>query len=344
MKVSIGIIALNEQGNIDTILGNILEQTYPLADIELVLVDSGSSDGTKGIMTQFASEHKGEFWDVQVLDNPKRIQPAGWNVVIDHSHGDVIIRLDAHSIVPADFVQKNVDCIQSGESVCGGDRENIINGDSVGKRILLSAENNMFGSGIASYRHRQDAQSHREYVSTVAHACYRREVFDKVGRFDERLPRTEDNEMHYRIRKAGYKICCDSAIHSQYQTRPTLGGMLRQKYGNGKWIGITVVNMTPSIFSLYHFIPMLFVLGILATTITAFCGFILPAFAIYFALPAILMWGAYILLLFAISLISAVQQRQILALFALPCVIFLLHLSYGVGTLIGLCRGMVKKI
>ena len=212
--VTVGVIAYNEQKYLPDLLSDLLKQTYPKHLIEVVLVDGKSADETRKIMEGFWSSHVSEYRRILVQTNEKRIQPAGWNVVIQNFTSDILLRIDAHARIPEDFIEKNVDCINSGEYVCGGPRENIIDEDTPWKRMLLSAERSMFGSGIASYR---NTTEERKYVKSVFHAAYRREVVEKVGVFNENLIRTEDNEYHYRIREAGYRICYDPSIKSYYQ-------------------------------------------------------------------------------------------------------------------------------
>ena len=118
----------------------------------------------------------------------------------------------------------------------------------------------MFGSSIASYRNNPG----KTYVKSLFHAAYRREVFEKVGFFNEELVRTEDNEIHYRMRKAGYKLCFDPDIISYQYTRSSLKAMLKQKYANGYWIGKTS-KVCPKCLSIYHFVPFAFVSAIIAS-------------------------------------------------------------------------------
>ncbi len=331
--VSLCVIALNEEKNIGRLFDNILSQDYDHSMIEVVLVDSGSTDNTKTMMQEFANETKG-YYDIKVLDNVGKIQPTGWNVAITNSLGELIIRVDAHAIIPNDFVSENVNCIQSGESICGGRRINIIEGENFGKKVLLMAENSMFGSGVATYR----SSNKKQYVKTVAHACYKREVFENVGLFNEHLLRSEDNELHYRIRKGGYKICMSDRICSQYQTRATLKGMLKQKYGNGKWIGITTMRLTPKIFSLYHFIPMLFVAVALACAVLFGISFV-PSVPWWLCLPFIIGVAVYLLLDLLLTLKSCKDYKEWRGIFVLPILFPLLHFAYGLGTIQGIIIG-----
>ena len=325
MIVSLCSIAYNEEDNIGYLFKSILEQTYPHDKIELVLVDGISTDKTRELMNAFCMQHKSEFFDVKIKENPKRVQPAGWNVAIENSVGDVIIRVDSHSVLDKEFVSNNVRCIEQGADVCGGKRTNIMKN---GRSALLLAELSMFGSGVADFRRGTE----KKYVNTVAQACYKKEVFNNVGRFNEKLLRSEDNEMHYRIRKAGYKICYDDSIVSEYFTRPTLKGMLRQKFGNGKYVGITT-KISPKVFNWYHYVPCLFVLCAIAALAMLICSFCFsnPYLSIPFAAGV----GVYLLADIALSILSCKQAKNKAAFFPLLILFPLLHFAYGSGTVIG---------
>ena len=227
--VTFGVIAYNEQRYLPDLLEDLLKQTYSRMLTEIILVDGDSTDETWQIMELFKKQHDTEYLSIKLLRNSKRIQPVGWNIVIQNATAEVILRIDAHARLPEEKKKKNMKCINGGEYVCGGPRENIIDEDTPWKQMLLKAEQSLFGSGIASYR---QATQGKKYVKSLFHGAYRREVFDQVGLFNEKLIRTEDNELHYRIREAGYRICYDPEIKSYYQTRNTLRGMLRQKYQN----------------------------------------------------------------------------------------------------------------
>ena len=177
----------------------------------------------------------------------------------------------------------------------------------------------MFGSSIASYR-RSDKKM---YTSSLFCGMYRREVFDKVGLYNEHLARTEDNDINYRIREAGFKLCYSPDIIYYQHARNTLKKMLRQKYLNGYWIGLTM-GVNPKCFSVFHFVPFLFVMGIIFTTLLALFGMPLLSY---------LMWGLYVLFLIAMSALEMVKAPSFAKL-SLPFLFLALHVSYGAGTLI----------
>lgn len=323
MIVSFCVIAYNEENTIKSLLNDICRQDYPHEKMEVILVDSMSTDNTKKIMTEFAEQTQG-FLDIRVLENPKKIQAAGWNVAISAAVGDIIMRIDAHTMIPREFVSKNVKCIQTGEKVTGGPRPSIAEEDTPWRHMLLLAESSMFGSSIAPFR----KGHHKTYVKSVFHGAYRREVFEKTGLFDERLGRTEDNEMHYRIRKAGYRICYNPEIISYQHVRNTWRKMIVQKYGNGYWIGLTL-GICPKCFSIYHIVPALFVLAIVAFGILAIQGLDFPLkilILIYLGINLIM------------SVLAVVGQKKYGYYILLPIIFLSLHLSYGIGTILGILK------
>lgn len=329
MLVSFCVIAYNEEKYLGSLFQDILNQDYDHKHIEVVLVDSMSTDTTKAMMNEFAKKYENEFFGIKVADNPKKKQSSGWNTAIPMASGDIIIRVDAHSKVTEDFVSNNVRCMDSGEDICGGPRPNLIEDSTPWKETLLLAESSMFGSSIASYR--RDGE--RSYVKSMFHAAYRREVFKKVGGFNENLGRTEDNELHYRMRQAGYKFCFDPSINSYQYTRSTLGKMLKQKYGNGYWIGLTV-GVCPGCISIFHFVPFAFIMGILLTSVLAALGI--------WQLGA-LMWSLYWCLAVVMAVVAVKGQKKHLVQLVLPGLFFLLHVSYGIGTLVGVIKMPFKR-
>lgn len=321
MLISVCIIAYNEEQFLPGLFEDILAQDYPHKDLEVVLVDSASTDKTKRLMLEFAESVK-SFYKIKVEDNIKRKQACGWNIAIAAAAGEVVFRIDAHAKIPVDFVSKNVRQIEAGEYVSGGQRPCITEERTKWREMLLLAENSMFGSGIAIFKRGKK----QEYVKTVFHGAYRKEIFEHVGGFNENLGRTEDNEMHYRIRKAGYKICYSPDIISYQYTRNSWHGSIRQKFANGYWIGLTI-GICPKCFSVYHFVPCIFVLAEILSVILLLLGHICP-----FIILTLLYCTINILM----SCYIAVQNRKNGFVLLLPLVFLSLHISYGIGTLVGL--------
>lgn len=321
-KLSIGIVALNEEKFLPNLLEDILAQTYDHSLIEVLLIDSGSSDATKQLMLDFKDKYQTEFSGIQVLDNPGRIQSAGWNVAINNFTGDSLTRIDAHTKIDKDFCKFVAENLEIGEFVVGGKRPCLIENDNNWARTLLQVENSLFGSSILKSR----SSDTKQYVKTMFHATYKREVLEKVGLFNENLLRTEDNEYHYRVRKAGYKLCYDPRILSFQYARGSFKRMIKQKYGNGFWIGKTV-KKCPKCLSLYHFVPFIFLLSILLSFILIIFGFW------YFSIGLLVAYS-----IFAISntIISGIKSGFTKYHIIMPFIFLILHICYGAGTSVGI--------
>lgn len=329
MLVSFVIVAYNAEKFLNNSLECIKKQDYNHKNIEVILVDSNSSDNTKKLLNEFKEEQQNNFHRIEVLDNPKRTLPCGWNVALKEVKGEVVLRVDAHTFFDDNFITNNVQAIEDGENIVGGKCISVTQQDNWKEKLLLIAEESIFGCGIADFRRKEE----KEYVSTLAFAMYRKKVFDEVGPYNEKLARTEDNEMHYRMKQKGYKFLLSPNIKSYRYARSDLKGMIKQKYGNGKWIGITL-RYCPKCFSIYHFVPFLFVLGIIFSAIMANIG--LPIFAY-------LLTGAYLLFNIANIILITIKNKFSITYLLLPFIFFALHFSYGIGTVIGIIKGLLMK-
>ena len=329
MIVSFIIVAYNAEKTLPLSLKSLSGQDYPHEKIEVILVDGMSVDNTKKIMLAYQS-NEASFGRVVVKDNPGKYLACGWNVALKEVTGDVILRVDSHAQFPKDFVSKNVVKIEKGESICGGKVLSILQEDTEWNRTLLAAENSMFGGGFTFFRRGEI----EKYTNTLAFASYRKEVFDKVGKYNEKLVRTEDNEMHYRMRKAGYHFYFTPTIVSYRFNRSSLKGLLRQKFLNGYWVGLTHA-IEPRAFSIFYLVPLLLVLSLLGTGLFSFISM----------WPLIILLLSYCLVL-VLAFLGALHTRGWhYTILAIPFIIACLHVLYGIGTMKGLCleNNMMKK-
>ena len=326
MKVSIIITARNEEKYLPMLFEDILNQTFPLQNIEVVLMDSNSTDNTRLVMEEFKKNN--ETLSVQIVTNERQIQAAGFNEGVKHATGDVVLKIDAHSRIPADFVQKNVDEILAGAYVCGGNRPTVVDSADDFSKTLHIVEESALGSSIANYR-KSDV---KRKVNSIFHGMYRKEVFDKVGLADERLLRTEDNEFHYRVRKAGYDIIFNPEIESYQYIRPTFTKMIQQKFANGYWIGLTS-HVCRDCLSLFHFGPGVFVATLLVLMILTLVSFV-PLLTVVFL---------YLLAVLGLSVFEISKQKFNPTLLLIPFIMIAIHFAYGVGTIKGWIFGFEFK-
>ena len=326
MKVSIIITARNEEKYLPMLFEDILNQTFPLQNIEVVFMDSNSTDNTRLVMEEFKKNK--ETLGVQIVTNERQIQAAGFNEGVKHATGDVVLKIDAHSRIPADFVQKNVDEILAGAYVCGGNRPTVVDSADDFSKTLHIVEESALGSSIANYR-KSDV---KRKVNSIFHGMYRKEVFDKVGLADERLLRTEDNEFHYRVRKAGYDIIFNPEIESYQYIRPTFTKMIQQKFANGYWIGLTS-HVCRDCLSLFHFGPGVFVATLLVLMMLTLVSFV-PLLTVVFL---------YLLAVLGLSIFEISKQKFNPTLLLIPFIMIAIHFAYGVGTIKGWIFGFEFK-
>lgn len=327
-KISFIIIALNAANTIDGILEDLRMQDFDKKQIEVILVDGSSNDDTKKIMMNFQRKYSQLFYKVMVFDNPKRVLPCGWNIALRNAIGDLILRVDAHTRIPKSFITNNVISINRGHDITGGTVENISKEDTYWGKILLAIESSLFGGSFAKFRRKLTKPC---YVSTLPFACYKRCIYDVVGEYNEKLVRTEDNDMHYRMRKAGFKFYFTPTISSVRFSRSSFNGLFNQKYLNGYWIGRTLF-ISPCCISLYHLVPLGFVLFLIASIVLFYFKLCIPILIFTFC--------AYIIIniIMTLSIVKVIGIKPIFLV--VPFIFLILHIGYGVGTIMGIIGGI----
>ncbi len=320
-RVSLIVVAYNAATYMPSLCANILAQDYPADQTELVLVDSLSEDDTKAQMRAFAQNAP---MPVKVLDNPGRTLPCGCNVALAACQGELVVRVDAHAGIPPDFLRKNVAAIDAGHDIVGG-YVAATPPTSDTEAVLVALDTSRFAGGAAAFRNVGGPRP----VDTLAYAMYKKSVYDEVGRYDERLARTEDNDMHARMRAAGYQFYYVPGICSTHTARRTLSGLIKQKWDNGRWIGLSL-GIAPRAFSLRHIVPTLFVLALIGCVLAACCGLAWPLAALAIAYAACALG-------FAVADARRSPRAKLRVGLCLPVLYLVVHLAYGVGTLIGLC-------
>jgi glycosyltransferase involved in cell wall biosynthesis len=301
-----------------------VNQTYPRSRREFIFVDGLSDDGTKQLMVSFKNDHPNE--SVKILENPKRILSCGWNIALSEALGDALIRLDAHTRIPREYLIKCSEWLLKGEMIVGGQVISLEPQEGRWPMLLYFAESSYFGAGVASFRN----PGAPRYVDTLAFAAYSRGVFDVVGGFNENVGRCEDNEMHYRIRKSDFGFFFHPEIKAYRFPRDTLRSLLGQMFGNGYWVGVTL-GVAPRAIGLRHIIPGIFVLILASIGVLGLLG--VPMVFYMFL-------GSYLLLGLGFSWPAFLKLERWEKAFCvfIPILFLLIHFSYGIGTLIGIAR------
>ena len=319
-SVSIIVPCYNEQGTISKLLEAIHAQTYPRGDMEVVIADGMSTDGTRAEITAFSQAHPDLH--ICVVDNPRQIIPAGLNCALAQAQGEIIIRLDGHSMPHPDYVERSVADLQTGLGAnVGGVWEILPGAQTWLARSIAAAASHPLGVGDALYRRTTKTAE----VDTVPFGAFKRELLALIGLFDEKLLTNEDYEFNTRIRKSGRKVWLDPSIRSMYFARPTLPALIKQyaRYGFWKW---KMLRRYPETLRWRQGLPPLFVLSLIAGTILAFFS---SFFRVLLAGEALL----YGLILLAAGIQAAWRQRKMYLIVGLPVSIAAMHIAWGAGFL-----------
>ena len=316
----------NEARYIARCLEAVLTQDYPRGRIEVLVVDGMSDDGTREIVQKTLERFNVSTFQrcsVQVIDNPSRIVPTALNRGVRQARGEIIIRVDGHAVIAPDYVRLCVHDLANGDADCVGGPIRTL-GETWMARGIAIAQSSPFGVGNAAFRYAHRAQ----YVDTLAFGAYRREVFDRIGLFDEELARNQDDEFNYRLTRSGGKIWLDPAIRSDYFSRASLGALWKQYWEYGFW-KVRVIQKHGRPASWRHLVPAAFVLAVAASVILGMVGESL--------MPVLAVAASYAAASLAASLALAFRKGwRYLPL--LPLAFATMHVAYGVGFLWGWVR------
>ena len=319
-SISIIIPCYNEQTTVRKLLDAIHAQSYPLSDLEVVIADGMSTDKTRSEIEAFIHSHPDLH--IALVDNPDRIIPSGLNRAIKEAQGEIIIRLDAHSIPNNDYIERCVADLELGLGDNVGGVWDIRPMDETWvARSIAVASAHPIGVGDALYRHTNKAAA----VDTVPFGAFRRELLALVGFYDEGLLANEDYEFNARIRKAGGKIWLDPAIRSIYFAREDYTGLAKQyfRYGFWKW---RMLQRFPESLRWRQALPPVFVLSIILLVILEV---FLPVFRIILGAEILI----YLLTLVFAGVIASIKRREISLIIGLPLAIATMHVNWGCGFL-----------
>lgn len=312
----------NEASFIERSLGAVLAQDYPGDRLEVLVADGMSTDGTRAAVERAAAMRP----DVRVVvvDNPGRIVPTGFNRALVRARGEIIVRVDGHTIIEPNYVRECVDALRrTGADNVGGRMDPVSEG--VFGRATALVTQSRFGVGGARF-HYSDRE---EWVDTVYMGAWPRAVFQRIGLFDEEQVRNQDDEFNYRLREHGGKILLTPRIQSRYYNRSTLRSLWRQYFQYGYW-KVRVMQKHAGQMRPRQFAPPLFVaslgIALLLAPISATWGQVLGVIVASYASANLLA-----------SLIVGFGQPLREALL-LPVAFATLHVSYGLGFLVGLAR------
>jgi len=320
--VSVVIPCRNEEKYIEKCLSSLLLQDHE--NYEVIVADGLSEDRSAKIISGIAAQHP----NIYLHKNPKKSSASGLNVGIRNASGEVIIILGAHTEVTSDFISKNLHYLKNtGADVVGGVLNTVGEG-YLGESISFTLSS-PFGTG-SKFRYSNSAQ----YVDTVPFGAYRAAVFNKVGLFNEDIPRSEDLDLNHRIMNAGGKIYMDPEIKTTYYCRNSWFDFIKQNYGNGKDVILAFIKDQSSV-SIRHLLPFCFILSFLILLSGSLFSSIARKL---FILEAIIYLLAILIISVKLSMKNGIKYFPIL-----PAVFAALHFSYGIGSLCAFHKHMVVR-
>lgn len=319
----------NEEKYIAQCIESLLLQDYPKEDLEIIFVDGMSTDRTREIIRNYEKKYS----YIKMIDNPHKIVPFAMNAGIKASKGDIIIRLDGHVEYPTNYFTSLVKyLIELNADNVGGICETLPCGPSAKEIAIAEALSSSFGMGNSYFR---IGCNEIRQVDTVPFGCFRREVFEKVGLYDNELVRNQDDELNGRIIKNGGKIYLIPNIVTKYYARDKIGKVKKMFYQYGLYKPL-VNKKLGSPATVRQFFPLLFVLGL------AF-GALLSIFSKIISITYFIVLCLYLVLAIASTIKSVKKTKEWKLLFYQPLVYLTIHISYGWGYLIGIYKVIFHK-
>jgi len=322
--ISIIIPCRNEEKFIKACLDSLLLQDYPKENLEVFVIDGMSGDKTGEIIKKYSEKYP----FIHYLQNQNKFTPFGLNIGIKNAKGNFIIRMDAHAEYEKDYISK---CVKYSQKYnvdnVGGTMKTMPKKNSIIAKSIALVLSHFLGAGSSVFR---TGSKEPKLVDTVFGGCYKREVFDRIGLFNEKLLRSQDLEFNLRLSKAGGKILLVPDIVSIYYPKSTLFEFFKHNITDGIW-AIYPLKSIKAPFKIRHYIPLLFVSGLIGLFfLSVFSFFFLPLFLFVLLL--------YLLVIFYFSWKISLEESNIKYLLVLPLAFFIRHIGYGFGSILGVFK------
>lgn len=323
LKVSIIIPCLNEAKYITKCLDSLIVQDYPIDNFEILVVDGISSDNTVEVIKSYNEKPL----SIKIFKNPKKITPCAFNIGIQFSKADIIMIVSAHSSYERNYISKCIKYLKKFKvDNVGGVLIALPGADGILANSISFVLSHPFGVGNAFYR---IGTKEPKYVETVFGGCFKKDIFKKIGLFNENLIRNQDIEFNLRLKKSGGGILLVPDIKSYYYARSTLNAFTKNNFSNGFWI-VYSTKFAKMPFSIRHLIPFFFILSVCGSLILSF---IYRPFLFLFSLILISYFMLNLFFSFRVSF-----KKGFKYLFPVMISFCALHFSYGFGSMWGLIK------
>lgn len=308
----------NEREHVAAFCKAVARQNLPPGvEMEVLIADGQSEDNTRQQLAALCAADP----RFVMVDNPQRIVSTGLNRCIERARGDVIVRMDLHTVYANDYIAQCLDALRRTDAANVGGPWRAEGEGPMGEAIAAAFQSRWVSGGARS----RDL-AYEGPVDTVYLGCWPRSTFERHGRFDEDLVRNQDDEHNLRLVRAGARVWQSAAIRSSYTPRNTLGQLFRQQRQYGYWKPF-VMRKHGGAASLRQWVPALFVLALaLALVGSIVWEPALPMLAALIGAYALYVAGA------TASIVAGQPGRRGALAWRVPAVIATMHLGYGVGT------------
>lgn len=324
-NVSVVIPVLNEEKYIENCLDSLLSQQYPREHLEILLVDGNSDDNTVSIIKNYTDRYS----FIKLYSNPNKTVQYALNIGIKKAMGEYIVRMDAHAWYAPDYISKCVEYLQkTGASNVGG--PTVVRGNSPTQKIIAAAYHSPFALGGS--RHYEE--EFEGYADTVAWGFFRKQTLVDIGMYDERLPRSEDDDLNFRITQSGGKIFITPEIKSIYYPKDSFKKLFKQYFDYGMW-KVAVIKKHKKPLRIAHLIPMCFVaflilFGILSVFFGIFRGIFFLGILSYLLADFYFSFKSK----YVVNFVDEIK---------LMWTHFVIHVSYGMGFWVGIFKFLNTK-
>ncbi|MBY6059427.1 glycosyltransferase family 2 protein [Leisingera daeponensis] len=313
MKALVVIPALNEALHIEKVIATIRAST----DVDIWVVDGGSSDGTQAIVERLKSNDTA----LDILDNPNKIQACAVNLAAQTARDkgyEALVRLDAHAHYPDHFVEDVLSALDPEQGLVSV----VVPLNTIGGNAFQNASRDTFNSflGNGGSDHRGAAAT--KQVDHGHHAAFWLQAFDEIGGYDPTFKANEDAEFDVRLRAAGYRILLLGTTPVDYVPRATAKSLWGQYTRNGLYRArnLRKHNTAPKLRQL---IPAIIVVALLGSLVLA------PILPIALIIP-----GLYVGALVAAALWVR-RKSGIRHLGLMVWVAAIAHIGFGTGLIKG---------
>jgi len=314
----------NEAHHIENVLLSLLGQELRGCELEIIVVDGDSSDGTQEIVRTLAKTDP----RVHLAINKHQKTPYAFNLGIELSRGEYVCILGAHTTYSRDYVATCLEELTShGVVGCSGRLVVRPGGDGLQARLVAWALGSPFGTSTGSMRTRGAG-----FADTIPYPLFLKSTLIELGGYNTELHRNQDNDLSQRIRARGYKLYMTDKTSCEYFVSPDFLSLAKYAFTAGYW-NIISSKINRSSMSLRHFVPGIFVAVLLLSFISLLVSTNVGVpLRFWLRAPAVLLGVLYGAASLSEAFRIAFRERSAESIL-LPAVFLLLHISYGMGTL-----------